>query len=408
MEKSFTDKMGYKSPFEDSFNESSENNPKPIVKTSDSAVLARINQEKQEAKEQQEKQQQEGGEVKESKSGTNIVVVNKEGTRINQVNHEMVGVGESISQVKRVTSAGYTKQGTVFVSQFRTQVASRGEEVWAYKNDHATFEGTLEQAKKAFPDVDFSGLDPAKGLVISQEVDPSIEIPPNSPLLWHPLNEFDAVKDNKGKPTDWKSYLDATQTAIDMIGMIPIAGDAADIINCTISLARGNYADAALSFASAIPVAGVFVGSAKILKKIAKTAEDEKGVYDLVVKNADDLEGYVGQSQNVVNRIKDHFKKTLNGGGKLSHTVLKETPIIHKMPGSDPLEREIYEQYIILEKYGGNLKKEGEAGYLLNKVNPVGGRFDLKTKAGEKLFKDRALKIAKKYKLPTTFDPLIF
>jgi hypothetical protein len=38
----------------------------------------------------------------------------------------------------------------------------------------------------------------------------------------------------------------------------------------------------------------------------------------------------------------------------------------------------------------------------------VGGRFDLKSKAGEKLFKEEALKIAKKYKLPTTFDPLIF
>lgn len=408
MGQSFTNKMGYKSPFGEKspFNDlQQDNNPDIIIRRADKSIIEEINNEKQlVAKEKEKKQQQEGGEIKESKNGTNIVVVNKEGTKLNQVNHEMVSVGESISQVKRITSAGFTKQGSVYVSQFRTQVASRGEEVWAYKNEHATFEGTLEQARKAFPDVDFSGLDSTKGLLVSPEVDPNIEIPPTSPLVWHPLNDFDAVRDNKGKPTDWKSYLDATQSAIDLIGMIPIAGDAADIINGTISLARGNYGDAALSFASAIPLAGIFVGSVKILKKAAKTAEDEKGVYDLIVKNVDDIQGYVGQSKDVVKRIDSHFKKALKRGGKLSHTTL-EDKIIYKMPGSDKFEREIYEQYIISKKYGGKLQKEGDAGYLLNKVNPVGGRFDLTTKKGVKEFEKKAIEIAKRYKLPTEFPP---
>lgn len=54
MEKSFTDKMGYVSPFGEnsSFKETSESNPKPIIKTANPIVLARINQEKQDAKEQ--------------------------------------------------------------------------------------------------------------------------------------------------------------------------------------------------------------------------------------------------------------------------------------------------------------------------------------------------------------------
>ncbi len=73
------------------------------------------------------------------------------------------------------------------------------------------------------------------------------------------------------------------------------------------------------------------------------------------------------------------------------------------MPDSSPLEREIYEQFTIIEKYKGSMSNNGNMGYLLNKVNPVGGRFDLKTPQGRKIFKEKALKIAKKYNLPTTF-----
>ncbi len=40
---------------------------------------------------------------------------------------------------------------------------------------------------------------------------------------------------------------------------------------------------------------------------------------------------------------------------------------------------------------------------LLNKVNPVGGRFDLKTPEGLKEFYKEAEKIADKYKLPKEF-----
>ena len=91
-------------------------------------------------------QQENGGDLKENQKITNIVMVNNKGTKINQLKHEFVSVGESIVQIKKTTTAGLTSKGTVYVSQFRTQVASRGEEVWAYKNDYATFEGTLEQA----------------------------------------------------------------------------------------------------------------------------------------------------------------------------------------------------------------------------------------------------------------------
>ncbi|MFK7106455.1 hypothetical protein [Flavobacterium oreochromis] len=349
------------------------------------------------------------GEIKENQKDTNIVITNKKGTKLNQIKHEFVSVGESIAQVKRTTSAGFTASGTVFVSQFKSSVASRGEEVWAYKNEHATFEGTLEQAKKAFPDVDFSGLkQPKLKDTFTPEFNKSIQIPRYSPIKWETLNEFDAEK-NGGQPTNWDAYLDATQTALDLIGLIPVVGEAADIVSGTISLARGNYGDAALSFASTIPLAGTAIGAGKIAKKAVKVLdklEDNKGVYDLVVKNADDIQGYVGQSKNVFERITHHFSKS----GKLGHTVQEGAEIIHKMKGSTKLEREMYEQYIILQKYKGSISNGKSKGLakLLNKVNPVGGRYDLSTKAGEKLFKDEALKIAKKYNLPTTFASLTF
>ncbi|OXA96092.1 GIY-YIG nuclease family protein [Flavobacterium hercynium] len=352
----------------------------------------------------------EDGEIKENQKDTNIFIVNEEGTKLNQIKHEFVSVGESIAQIKRTTSAGFTSSGTVIVSQFKSQVASRGEEVWAYKNEHATFEGTLEQAKKAFPDVDFSGLKkPVSKDRIVPEFNTNITIPRYSPLKWETLNEFDAEK-NGGKPTNWDAYLDATQSALDIIGLIPVVGEAADIISGTISLARGNYGDAALSFASAIPIVGSAVGGIKIVKKATKVLDkiaDNKGVYDLVVKNGDDIQGYVGQSKDVFKRITNHFNKNLKKPGKLSHTTKEGAEIIHRMKGSTKKEREMYEQFIILEKYGGDIasKSSTEVSKLINKVNPVGGKFKLGTPEGRKLFKEEALKVAKKYNLPTTFDP---
>ena len=347
-------------------------------------------------------QQEGGGDVQENSQNSNHVIVNDAGTKLNQIKHEFVSVGESIAQIKRVTSASFTNKGTIFVSQFKTQIGSRGEEVWSYKNELGTFEGTLEQAKTAFPDVDFSGLKEPKSKPKST---PEFIDGQNSLQLslvnWDKLNEFNA-DENGGKPTDWNSYLDATQTALDLAGLLPGIGEFADVISGTISLARGNYAEAALNFAAAIPLAGTFIAGTKIVKKAINTAEDNKGVYDLLVKNADDIQGYVGQSQSVYKRIAQHFSKA----GKLNTSIAPLSKVIHKMKGSTKFEREMYEQFIILEKYGGDITKGSkEIHKLLNKVNPVGGRFKLDTPEGLRKFTDEAIIIANKFNLPTSFKP---
>jgi RHS repeat-associated protein len=59
--------------------------------------------------------------------------------------------------------------------------------------------------------------------------------------------------------------LDAVQNTLSFLGMIPVFGAAFDIVNAGISIGRGNYVDAAINFASALPGLGDMVGGAKIL-----------------------------------------------------------------------------------------------------------------------------------------------
>ncbi|MEQ3498897.1 hypothetical protein ABMY20_03965 [Tenacibaculum sp. SSH1-16] len=75
------------------------------------------------------------------------------------------------------------------------------------------------------------------------------------------------------------------------------------------------------------------------------------------------------------------------------------------MSGSTKLEREMYEQFVILRKYDGKINPaKNSLAKLLNKVNPVGGRFKLNSPEGLKDFYDKAEKVAKKYNLPPTFN----
>jgi len=60
------------------------------------------------------------------------------------------------------------------------------------------------------------------------------------------------------------SVLDAVQTGLSFLGMTPAVGFIADAANGSISVARGNYADAAINFAAAIPGAGQAVMGAKL------------------------------------------------------------------------------------------------------------------------------------------------
>ncbi len=69
------------------------------------------------------------------------------------------------------------------------------------------------------------------------------------------------VKENKG---------DLGHAALDVIGLIPVVGEAADLVNAAWYAAEGDYVNAALSAASAIPIAGYAATAAKGAKYVNK------------------------------------------------------------------------------------------------------------------------------------------
>jgi|GEM_PF-1428880 len=74
---------------------------------------------------------------------------------------------------------------------------------------------------------------------------------------------------------------------------------------------------------------------------------------------------YVGQSKDVITRVENHFadqgKLALQGAEKIGERLFS-------MPGSTKVEREAYEQYLIL--------KNGTVDNSLNIRNPMGGRVN--------------------------------
>ena len=69
--------------------------------------------------------------------------------------------------------------------------------------------------------------------------------------------------------------LDGIQGALDVVGLIPVFGEIADGINGVVSLARGDYVGAALSFVSMVPVVGDAIGKGgKAARFIAKKGDD--------------------------------------------------------------------------------------------------------------------------------------
>jgi hypothetical protein len=91
----------------------------------------------------------------------------------------------------------------------------------------------------------------------------------------------------------------------------------------------------------------------------SEAIKEGEGVYDLGTT----LGKYVGQSKDIIARVTSHFAK----GGKLSSGELNNA-VYHSMPGSTKLQREVYEHYLISEKYG--------IENLINVRLPMGGRLE--------------------------------
>ena len=91
----------------------------------------------------------------------------------------------------------------------------------------------------------------------------------------NPVNWVDpwglSASDGKKNGLTRDQILDTIQTALNMVGLIPGVGEIADVANSVISLARGNYIDAAFSVVSMVPTIGDYIEkSGKVAKFIEK------------------------------------------------------------------------------------------------------------------------------------------
>jgi RHS repeat-associated protein len=78
--------------------------------------------------------------------------------------------------------------------------------------------------------------------------------------------------------------MDNFQAGLDVAGMVPLIGEPIDLFNGTLSAARGNYWDAALSMAAMIPFAGNFATGTKLGKKALARGLWNVERYDRVVE----------------------------------------------------------------------------------------------------------------------------
>ena len=77
---------------------------------------------------------------------------------------------------------------------------------------------------------------------------------------------------------NWNAVLDGVQAGLDAAGCIPGIGEIADCANGIISLCRGDFLNAGLSFISMVPVVGDAVGKGgKAVKFIAKNGDEIGG-----------------------------------------------------------------------------------------------------------------------------------
>ena len=112
--------------------------------------------------------------------------------------------------------------------------------------------------------------------------------------------------------------LDWLQGGLDVVGLIPGIGEAADGVNAAISLARGNPLEAALSLVSMIPVAGDAVGKGgKLVLKLLDPAMD-------LIKAG-------GKAADIIKKIgPDKIKKATGALNLVKDTLVKNKSKIQK------------------------------------------------------------------------------
>ncbi|MET9879268.1 ricin-type beta-trefoil lectin domain protein [Actinacidiphila glaucinigra] len=97
----------------------------------------------------------------------------------------------------------------------------------------------------------------------------------------------------------WWGWSDIGHAALDVVGLVPVVGEVADVANGAWYLAEGNYVDAGLSFTSAIPLAGYAATAAKGAKYADEAVDAYKAV-DTTVNAVSDAKKATKAADDVV------------------------------------------------------------------------------------------------------------
>ncbi|MCG9968493.1 DUF6531 domain-containing protein [Pelotomaculum terephthalicicum JT] len=155
------------------------------------------------------------------------------------------------------------------------------------------------------------------------------------------------------------SILNGTQLALDVAGLIPGVGEAADAANALIYTARGDYPNATLSAGSMIPFVGWAGTTGKFINKtdavidVARGAGKAGKTIVYTSRNADDVAQYVGITDDVARRAAEQLR--IKG--------INIEPLMSGLSRSDAraVEQALIETHV-LQKNGGTL---------MNKINSI-------------------------------------
>ncbi|MCG7376061.1 DNA/RNA non-specific endonuclease [Paenibacillus sp. ACRSA] len=137
-----------------------------------------------------------------------------------------------------------------------------------------------------------------------------LEPVPEAPFVSEVQVEEEPEEEKKGF---WGKVLDVTQTVLDVVGMIPVVGEVADLANAAIYAARGDYTNAALSAAAAIPFVGWAATGAKFAIKGAKLVKKAGKVVESVVGAATKIADKAGQVAKAIGDLANKAGDAISG-----------------------------------------------------------------------------------------------
>ncbi|GIW98761.1 MAG: hypothetical protein KatS3mg111_2094 [Pirellulaceae bacterium] len=124
----------------------------------------------------------------------------------------------------------------------------------------------------------------------------------------------------------WSGFWDKVQLGLDVVGCIPVIGEAADGVNGVISLARGDHVGAGLSFASMIPVYGDAIGKGgKLARYAAKYGDEAAEAGKRVVDNAPRGIGAVDEAAELAAQ---QSLTALQGSIRNGHFLTRHSPMV--------------------------------------------------------------------------------